>query len=347
MSIEIRSQVGEENSELYGIEEFLCCEHYGYFYSKSGKNFDYLHMEITAYFLSLLCQYGEIEKAFKTGDFLLSCQQKNGAFPHSIPHRTVSNSRFHECHIFDTGICARALLDLYDITEETKYLRSAESALDWIEYHWDPYSQAPRSMYDSSIDRWDPPERRMYWSTAGGCYLGKLLIPFAMSGRDQTIETWLEWLTSMQRDDGSFPASPNQGDCHTHAMCYALEGLFYLLENGYSGKVELEEHLRAGIQYLAHVADLNDGLPEWVNNHTPCYRTDSQIQYIRLVNRLKNTGIDLFGQKSAVKACNHRLSTLRHDVGWRISTNRRAIGSWNIVFYLNDKRLKETEGDII
>jgi len=327
----------------------------GFYYTLNaqGDDFDYLHCEITGYALSVLCRGNGGRDCLggrslnDIAGFLLRAQHADGGFPHSVARGPGFPDRQSEIHAFDTGICADALFDHSVVSKETGSLRAAEKALDWLEMALLPDSAGFHVVWCARTARWMDEERRGWWSSSGGCYHGKLIVPFLRGGRDRIADNLVEWLLSTQRKDGSWGAAPAQPAVHTHAMCYALEGLAYYAEHRKDSRVR--SAVERGIEWLARLSESFEGIPEWVPDRTPRFRSDSQIQFLCLASRDKNDG----RFKGAEECCRSRLARLRSELRvrskcvpvWRLDDSQPEVtsrlASWSSLFAAT---LKQTDG---
>ena len=114
-------------------------------------------------------------------------------------------------------------------------------------------------------------------------------------------------------------------------MLYTLEGLLsYAWHTGHEGALEA---VRRGMGWLAGRAIECRGLPEWCGGAARTYRSDSQLQFLRLGAMPPLAGLP----DEALRACVGRLETLRTPDGcWRLdsadSVRSRRLTSWSLVF---------------
>ena len=74
-----------------------------------------------------------VEHAKRAADALINLQNKNGSIP------TVIN-KFGGAqdivHVFDLGIIARGLLDVFNRTHEAKYFKAANEAIEFLQKYF-------------------------------------------------------------------------------------------------------------------------------------------------------------------------------------------------------------------
>ncbi|MDX1971431.1 MAG: hypothetical protein SFY68_02760 [Candidatus Sumerlaeia bacterium] len=313
--------------------------YYGYYPEPSS--FQYVHCEITGYFLSMTSRLACNDSGWRVwadaaAAFLMERQTSEGAFPHSVGE---APARSHEWHTFDAGIAAVGLLDYSRYCGSPRARKAAEKALDWMQGAW-LADGGFHATWDSVGSRWLDAERKGYWSGSGGSYHGKMLIPFIRAGREVMAGNIASWLLSLQELDGGFRASGNLDRFHSHGCCYALEGLCILgLEAGSEAALRA---LPLGLEHLAKLAMEYQGIPTWIPGELN-FRADAQIQFLRLV---RIAGLESrYG--NAVEASKRRLTELRYpQLGWLKETpgaEAPMVPSWTLVF--QESLSRSSEGD--
>ena len=112
-------------------------------YNFKTKEYPWIYSEITGYSINMFLNILEFTKdesylqlAVDAADYLSKIQVNSedikisGAIPHcmSLPNREVCK----EYYAFDVAMCIAGLIDIYKITGNEKYLKSAISAGDWL-----------------------------------------------------------------------------------------------------------------------------------------------------------------------------------------------------------------------
>lgn len=286
----------------------------------AGDDADFVHCEIVGYALSDAVRAGDGCRARRLAEFLVRHQNPDGTFPHSVRSSSAAGCRSGESHAFDAAICARALLEEGSRTSHS----AALAALERIASAVDAQGRVP-----ARLDAL-PHDRSGLWSDDGGCYLAKLVPILARGGFLEASQAIKERMLRVQRPDGAWNASPRCPHVHSHAMCYALEGLAIDCER--SGNRETDESVCAGIGWLARCAVADEGLAEWPEGGTRgrSWRSDSQVQMLRLL-KWPSLSMDVL-HVAAAEACRRRLRTLETELGWRFDDRSARIPSWTVIF---------------
>ena len=308
-----------------------------YSLSQDGRGYDYIHCEVSGYALSFFLRLeGEGIAQYKPAAeglaaFLLQTQKPSGAFPHSVRAGEGLPLRDCEVYSFDTAVCASALLDYAAARGCSQSAAAVQRALDWLTEKAQRTDGSFRCVYNGRVGDWDCAARSSFWSSEGGCYLGKILIPLLKGRRYEPANRLVGYLLAARRADSAWNATPRHTQSHTHAMLYALEGLAFY---SFTQRQTVVQNAVAGaMQWLSGLALRNGGLPAWESEPQTSFRSDVQLQYLRLA--------DLLGPEiappEAREACALRLLTLRTADGfWRFDTgpNGRSarLPSWPLVF---------------
>lgn len=207
----------------------------------SGRNFRWLSLskpfvytEITGYGLQMLSDFiaredhAIKEKALAAANYLLKIQTSSGCFCRgvSLPKNEIIDTSFS----FDTAVCASALLDLYSIVSEERYLKSAEKAGRWLVEE----AQNDDGSFKSEYSKDGRFVEEKNWFGDRGCLHGKnaiaLLKLWIQTGdpafRSSGIQV-TDWVRSLQLPDGAFRVNSESDYVFTHAHCYATEGMLY------------------------------------------------------------------------------------------------------------------------
>jgi hypothetical protein len=308
-----------------------------YTLSSSLQDSDWIHCEVSGYALAFFTRLLRLGRpgwrtaADGLARFLLRAQLPQGGFPHSTHRGRSLPDRMNEVHSFDTGICAAALLDYAQTVGCAKAKRAAERALDWLVDCGQGTDGRFRCVYDQDMGAWDGAQRMAFWSSEDGCYMGKLLIPLCSGGRLEAADQLAKLLLQSQRGDGAWNATPRHDTAHSHAMLYTLEGLLAYARRRDSEKAF--EAVRRGMDWLAVRAIECEGLPEWCDGEPRAYRSDAQLQFLRLSAMAPLAGLP----GEALRACATRLKALQTPDGfWRSDTadlpQSCRLTSWSLVF---------------
>ena len=205
------------------------------FYDEKDKQYSFLYPEITGYFISTL-RFLEshnheklcLQYAKYASDWLIKIYEKYGAIIQGIN----AKSKINFSYSFDSAICAKGLLDYYELSNEKKYLEYAEKIL--LELNNDaigsdgsvkPYKDIFSNKYLESDQVWYKQE---------GCLHVKMAIPFfqlyEISKNDEYLKignSICNRIKNYQNSDGSIKLHSDSKIINLHTLCYALEGLLY------------------------------------------------------------------------------------------------------------------------
>src|SRR5215472_18566005 len=106
------------------------------YYDRSRNQYQLTYAEATGYVISLLRyltsltgQVSHVEAARASGDWLVSLVEKWGP---AVAMGFVDGRLAREAYAFDSGICCKGLVDLYDLTGDLTYLTCAEKMARWL-----------------------------------------------------------------------------------------------------------------------------------------------------------------------------------------------------------------------
>jgi len=206
------------------------------FFDENEKKFGFIYPEITGYAISTLRFLNEIEKndlylerAKRSSDWLIGLYEKHGGI---IQRISFDQNDTKLSYTFDTGICAKGLLDCYHMTGDKKYLNASQKLLDWIidgalenDGTIKPFKNLSTNKFETS---------NKYWYTRKGCLHIKTAIPFfqlyEISKNDDYLKHAISICSSYEKfkqSDGSIKLHSQENIIHLHSLCYALEGLLH------------------------------------------------------------------------------------------------------------------------
>ena len=205
------------------------------FYDEKENQYGFLYPEITGYFISCLRflnnQHNkEIfpQYAKYSSNWLIKIYEKFGAIIQGIN----SNSKNTFSYSFDSAICAKGLLDCYELNNEKKYLDYAEQIMNDLIAEAIGPNGSVKPFKDISTNKYQ--ESNQVWYKQEGCLHIKTAIPFFQSYKITTDEKQLKIgekickkINTYQNSDGSIKLHANSEIINLHTLCYALEGLLY------------------------------------------------------------------------------------------------------------------------
>jgi len=207
------------------------------FFDHNTQKYGFLYPEITGYSVSTFCFLHQIENEEKyiklaktSSDWIIGLFEKFGGIIQGLDDENDSRKQF--AYSFDTAICAKGLLDCYNLTQDEKYLRFSKNLVKWLEgaisEHGTilPYMELKSKEFKESDE---------VWYKKWGCLHIKTSIIFAQLYKITNENNYLEYAqkicntyTKFQNTDGSFSINENSKTINLHTMAYALEGLFYV-----------------------------------------------------------------------------------------------------------------------
>ena len=204
------------------------------FYDEKNKEFAFLYPEITGYYASTMRFLYEHEKNEKylhfakaSCNWLIDLYENFGGIIQGISSQGIPQKFVYS---FDTGVCAKGLLDCYFITKEEKYLDNAKKLTQWIldeTIKDDGFVKPVKNLETNNFI-----ENDKVWYKQSGCLHIKLTIPllqlYKINNDVALIEAAKKIADSFiyyQNPDGSILLHQNSKIINIHTMFYALEGL--------------------------------------------------------------------------------------------------------------------------
>ena len=203
------------------------------FYDEKSDEFSFLYPEITGYFIStmkFLNSYHDDKKysqyAKLSSDWLIEIFEKYGSIVQGIKFdKPISNLSYS----FDLSICAKGLLDYYEISNNRYYLDYARKILkslsdEFLESDGSlmPYKDVKTDLVNQSNEMWYKQK---------GCLHIKTSMPFFHMYHITKEPVFLEkaelicnTFTKFQTKDMGLSLHLNDNLSHLHSICYALEG---------------------------------------------------------------------------------------------------------------------------
>jgi uncharacterized protein YyaL (SSP411 family) len=206
------------------------------FYDEKKKEFAFLYPEITGYYISsmrFLYEHEKNEKFVKlakaSSEWIIKLYEKYGGIiqgisPQGIPQKSV--------YSFDTGICAKGLLDCFAITNEEKFLEYAKKLNQWIVDETIETNGLVKPLKNLESNQFV--EDSNVWYKRSGCLHIKLVIPLLQLykiNNDDTLlvasKKILNTIVDYQNSDGSILLHKDSKVINLHTLSYTLEGLIF------------------------------------------------------------------------------------------------------------------------
>jgi hypothetical protein len=206
------------------------------FFDEKKKEFSFLYPEITGYFISTMRFLYEHEKNDKflelakaSSNWLIRLYEKYGGIIQGISTQGLPQKFIYS---FDTGVCAKGLLDCFAITKEEKFVEYAKKLSQWL---LDETIQSNGTVNPvKNLDTNEFEEDSQVWYKRSGCLHIKLTIPLLHLYRITNDETLFatakniaDSISNYQNPDGSILLHKDNKIINLHTLFYALEGLIY------------------------------------------------------------------------------------------------------------------------
>lgn len=221
-------------------------------FNPNARTHTYAYTEISGYALtSLVHLYQEfkqpeiLKQAILVGEWLLSIQTPDGAFPTAFYKVTDAPQKPAEYHAFDVGMVLNGLVCLYRETKDARYLESAQRAADWLVSFQYNVGSLPATVDEKGKVK----DHAGTWSTQSGPYHTKIAMGFLNLYdivRDERYKAaavkLCEYALIRQTPEGQFLTYGELWGTNLHPHLYTAEGLFaaaeYLNEPKYKEAAE-------------------------------------------------------------------------------------------------------------
>ena len=325
------------------------------FYDQKNEKFGFLYPEITGYNVSTLCFLHQVEKsdlyinmAKASANWIIGIFEKYDAIIQGID--SENESRKQLAYSFDSAICAKGLLDCYNLTKDEQFLKFSKDIVHWIKRALTddgkllPYLQLKTNEFSESNE---------IWYKRWGCLHIKTSIPFLqlyqitndnsyLNSANKICNTFLNF----QNNDGSFSLNENVKTINLHTMSYALEGLFYNFSITKNKKYL--QSIEKGLDWSVKQIDEDGSISLWFSSKFKSKALYPIAQIIRLMILMdKFHGNDKF-LKNIIKLRTFMTSLQVNDscqkinggfyeeyyktlFGWK---KRKKINSWGSLFAL-------------
>jgi uncharacterized protein YyaL (SSP411 family) len=260
------------------------------FYDKKEGRFSFLYPEITGYYLSTLRflyenekneRYLDLSKA--SADWLIRIYGKYGGIVQGISSDT---SKIYEMFSFDTGICAKGLIDCFLLTRDQNYLEFAVKLVNWIIH--EALDDDGTIKPFKNLQTQEFVESNEVWYKRKGCLHIKVAMPilqlYQLTKQNELLEKAIRICNThshFQKPDGSFSLHENSNVVNLHTQCYAIEGLLYAF-NITKNEAYLESCKRA-IKWSVQKIENDGSIRLWYNSRYQSKASYSIAQLIRLM----------------------------------------------------------------
>jgi len=263
------------------------------FYDTKKHEFEFLYPEITGYYISTMKflhaqekSENYIEIAKLCGSWLMGVYEKYGGIIMGVG----SESRMiDQVFSFDTSICAKGFLDLYEMTGEEKYREFAKNLLDWLATKCVEEDGTVKPIMDRNSQKF---VETSMWYAQKGCFGIKLAMPFLQFDQNSQFKgiatKVLDLFKKFQNSDGSFALHLGSKSVNLHSHSYAMEGLLYafsVLQNS-----DYLESCKKGLDWAVKQMNNDGSIFLWANfnyKSKAAYPIAQLIRLMILVDRIE------------------------------------------------------------
>ena len=266
-----------------------CGAVYSYFDEKSNT-FSFLYPEITGYFVSTIKFLNHIQRnekyssyAKQSSDWLIQIYEKYGSIIQGISDDSPTSNTSYS---FDSAICAKGLLDYYEISKDVNYLNYAKKILFNLR---DEYLESDGSLIPcKDIGTNTPDESSQVWYKRKGCFHIKAAIPFFQINQYLDNDDFLKIgnnicnnISNFQNSNGSIRLHIDSDIINLHTFCYALEGLIY----GYNvtNNDKYLENIQKATDWCSKQISEDGSIDLWHNSKLKSKAAYSIAQLIRIL----------------------------------------------------------------
>jgi len=263
------------------------------FYDTKKNEFGFLYPEITGYYLSTMKflynqeesdKYLEIAKL--CGKWLSSIYDRYGGIVMGVGSE---QRMLDQIFSFDTSICAKGFLDLYEISGDEQCKQYAKKMLDWLVSKCVEEDGTVKPVMNRKSQQF---METPMWYAQKGCFGIKLVMPFLQYEEPKFKEIAIKIVntfTKFQNQDGSFALHLGSKSVNLHSHCYAMEGLVY----AYSVLKDPKylESCKRGLDWVVKNTNEDGSIFLWTNfnyKSKAAYPIAQLIRLMTLVDRGEN-----------------------------------------------------------
>ena len=325
------------------------------FFDQNSEKYGFLYPEITGYSVSVFSFLHQIEKneiytkmAKASSDWLIGIFEKFGGIVQGLDNE--NDSRKQLAYSFDTAICAKGLLDCFNLTQEQKYLNYSKKLVQWLQRAITnegtllPYMKLQSNEFEESEE---------VWYKKWGCLHIKTSIPFVQLYQITNDKSYLESALKIcntyyrfQNKDGSFLLHENTQTINLHTMSYALEGLLYVFN--ITKNYEYMQSIEKALDWCTNQIREDGSISLWFNSKYKSKAVYPIAQLIRLMllidkfhnnNKFLNSILELHSFMVSLQANDNNPKVnggfyeeyYKTIFGWK---KREKLNSWGSLFAL-------------
>lgn len=304
-------------------------------YDEKKQNYDFIYPEITGYYIScmrflydIFHDQKYIERAESASFWLMKVNDEYGGIVQGIKNQKNNQLLAYS---FDTGICAKGLLDCYEITKNKQFLELSKNLVNWIineALNDDGTIKPIKNLKSGKFE-----EDKTMWYKQKGCLHIKTSMPlfhlYYLTKEPlflEKAELICNTFTKFKTKDESLSLHLDGNLIHLHSLCYALEGLLYAYF--FTNNKKYLNVCNNVIDWCAKKIKKDNSIELWFNSNFQHSKTSYAIaQLIRLMiltDRISKDGKN----KNNIKNLNSYLLTFEAN-----STNSKINGGYYEEFF--------------
>jgi len=262
---------------------------YSYF-DESKKTYSFLYPEITGYCASACSFLYTLEKnndylklADASSKWLIKLFENYGAIVQGIEYSNSKRKKL--AYSFDTAICAKGLLDCYNITNDPIILEYTKKFINWMLESLEddgtlmPFMEIENKKFSQSDDVWYKQKSCLHIKTAM-----PLLQLFSITKDSeflQKAEQICDTYPKFQLENGSYSIHEGTNVINLHTQSYALEGLLFAYN--FTKKKEYLKSVRKALDWCVSNIENDGSISLWFNFKDKSKAVYPIAQVIRLL----------------------------------------------------------------
>ena len=271
-------------------------------YNEEENRYSYLYPKITGYAIQLFTRLYSLDnkviylaKAIKAGDWLLSVQNENGSFFSKYYDAPDEETHEDSLYVFDSGMTACGLVDLYKVTSKERYLKTAVKTMDFALKF-----QNSNGSFNAGLKTDDQLLDSHQWTQTSSCHHLKMMIPLLRLYKFTEDKKYLDsarrllrWGCTLQNPDGRFIVYSGSDETYAHAHCYALEGIVAAYKYFGNTNLDLAIRINRGLSYLMSEQNSDGSICNWSGNHENKMKVSEALSQTLRLLLLRQKGLTL------------------------------------------------------
>jgi len=283
------------------------------FYDSKVKGHQLIYAEATGYIISLLKYLYSmrsdarlVDFARASGDWLVRLADRHNGI---ITMGMRDGAEIKLAYPFDNGIVCKGLLDLYEMTNDSKCLEHAERMADWLVKKAVDKDGSVKPVFDTASETFTQDES--LWYKVSGSFHSKITMSLLQlhsinmndEFRDAAIRV-CEWALLQQKPDGSFPINKRNKAINLHTHCYTIETLLYAYAS--QGNDKFLEAAKRATDWMIKMQNSDGSLWIWYGagglaNVKPGYAISQFVRICLLMHSLHGKESTMEAAKKAAR----------------------------------------------